>query len=629
MTAPSTLRAPETSPPCPVCRYVGPVNERCPRCDWVLTGGPWAGHVTEAHQRAFDARLDAARRVVDLRAAVRAAGFPGALDRSVLDRVAPIVRGGPATAAELEEARVQLAAMQPPEPDVDDAVVAVLRTLVTGPAGGVLDVLDVSAEGIAAVRLRCGLDGVPHPDAPVRLQPWAQVFPVLPADPAAAGFRLAGGIGTGGPAPELDVDAAVAVATGAMPAEGPVLLIDRASRQLPLVTRLVMLVAERVRRSRRRVDAVRRAPGVGADGGLLDTLAALTPLRRAIGLVVVEVRGEVTRPLVHPLFPAGAWRAATLPAHVTVTGPAAGGQPAVLGVVAADPGAAPQHGRPLTVARVRMRPGAAHRLAVRLDGPDRVAVLEPVAAESGPADELLELVRRIPGIYRPPELDVDLAFLIELGGAEHELRRRVEVAESAIRWVEQRHPDPDAARYAVVGYGEHHHERPSASVTQSLRFASGPDALDFLGDLRVTPVIDAYHAPVEDALAEALGPLLGWRRSGTRRAVVLVGSRPPHPQSESEARCPRRLSWRRSKNGLVEHHVRLVTVWDPPPWCARDSIAARAARQTWADLGRNAAGGDPARVVAMAGGLPGAGDQQPLLFPIISTPAAPPGGSVR
>jgi hypothetical protein len=265
-----------------------------------------------------------------------------------------------------------------------------------------------------------------------------------------------------------------------------------------------------------------------------------------------------------------------------------------------------------------MRPGVAHRVEIGLDGPDRISVRDPAGAESGPPSEVPALLRAVPSVYRALDLDLDLAFLVELGGTDDAVRRRVGIVAAAIRWIVERHPDPEAARFAVVGYGDHRGD--VNDVTRVWPFAAGDDVLRVLPELAAETLRDPYHAPVEDALAAASDRRLGWRAAPTRRALVTVGSRPPHPPSQSESHCPRGLAWRNLKSRFTEHQVQMVTVWDPPPWSDRDVRVAREARQTWAALGRSVARVDAQAVVAATGGIPGVDDRAPLLFPIVPRP---------
>ncbi len=195
--------------------------------------------------------------------------------------------------------------------------------------------------------------------------------------------------------------------------------------------------------------------------------------------------------------------------------------------------------------------------------------------------------------------------------------------EAVVRFIGSHHPDPDAARFGVIGYRDHRGGR-GEDVTQVQPCTSGEDVLRFLPSLAATPANDAYHAPLEDALALAYGRRLGWRGGATRTALVILGSRPPHPLRDSEALCPNRQSWQNQRDRFRDATVRLVAVWEPPPWCARDSRMAREARQTWASIGGrhllDPATAGPQNIVAAAGAVPAGRHQAPLLFPIM-TPA--------
>ncbi|PNE32074.1 hypothetical protein AF335_20225 [Streptomyces eurocidicus] len=172
------------------CRRAGGRRPaECPGCRWPLRAGPVLGPLTPELLRAFDDRLATARRRYDLTAAARAAGHPGHGDDALYARLQRHVRNGPPRPGEAAEA---LRGPWPQEPPARP-----LREVAGTHARGAAETLalEIAADGLTAVVLARADDGDLYERAETASWPWTALLPTLPADPDAARFLLAGGIG--------------------------------------------------------------------------------------------------------------------------------------------------------------------------------------------------------------------------------------------------------------------------------------------------------------------------------------------------------------------------------------------------------------------------------------------------
>jgi hypothetical protein len=207
---------------CPVC--LAPVTDEpeCPHCYWTLDGNLVLGRLTPGIRHAFDERLAAARRHLDLRAAARAAGYPrhGVPER--LARLESLIRGGPPRPGERDDVLRELERESTPTP---------------GRSGQVLDgvTAEITVRGLRAAVFHHGVE-----DAEATEWPWTDLLPELPQDEDELLFRLAGGIGDlaiapGTPEPkDLGVAAMATVLVSRLPGWAvPERLLARLRRRLP------------------------------------------------------------------------------------------------------------------------------------------------------------------------------------------------------------------------------------------------------------------------------------------------------------------------------------------------------------------------------------------------------------
>lgn len=580
-------------PSCPVCLYDVPAALTCERCEWELSAGPWAGVATAAHERAFADKLATARRTFDLTTAGRAS----AGDEALLRRLAMLVRGGTPTEPEIA------AAILPGEP-AESALSALAPAVAKLVAGeGTLTVVEVRLEGIAVGRLDVDDLGVPRPGE-IRVSPWES----LPADEDRRRMVLAGGI-------DPDTHARVG---------GRVDSVVRSPNTVVLNQLPGWAIPDEV------VEAwglrpVNRRPVDALTESLLAELATRAPLRFGYGLVVIDVDDDgATRPVLHPLFPAGAV-ASGEPAAVTVEAPAT---PLVAAVVGGQAGSTPRLCQPVSVHRVPLTAKESHRLEFVLDGPGRVSLHHP-AGERDAAGERTwpDVLDDIPRVYRPASEAMDLAFTVELGGKAEVVARRVELVTQVIRVVEERHPEPESVRVAIIGYHDHRaHERGNVLVSHSFGPLRG--ALAFAGGLSASPQIEPWAAPLEDALWAAVG--LDWRRRPAACRLVIVGSRVPHPDEPRghTGACPNRFSVASRLKWLDDNEVHRVAVWDPPSILDQDNRERTIAASTWRAVARPRQplpfGHVDATLVATEARAVGSGPPpNPLLFPLSAHRSTP------
>ncbi|GGS54803.1 hypothetical protein [Actinokineospora fastidiosa] len=560
---------------CPVCRSGGPDAATCARCGWRLSDGPWVGELTDAHRAAFADRLAAARRAHDLAAAARAAGFPDHGDDAVLARLAEIVRDGPPSAAELAAARRAAVAGPGIEP-LTGALERALARLVAADHA-VLTLVDVASDGIGVAHLGVNHLGVPLPLEPVRRFPWDEVLPWLPADPDERLLVLAGGVGRGGTDPPT-ADRVVAA-----PRHLPVETAGRQNEVLVLHRLGGWPVPDQLLRYH---PSVRQ---IGVDEPRLDDraireLPAIAPLRHGYSLVaaVVDQRG-VPRPVLCPLFPAGA-RAIERPrATVTVTAPDQPDESLTIAVVAGPARAYAGQCAPVAVLRCDLARGAEHTLQFQLHGAGQVRLISPPGVDDESARASWpEPIDELPPHYQPYSAAVDLVFAIEIGGTEREVGRRRDLAVGIVDALRARHPAPDTVRVGVIGYRDHLGHKPH-SVVDAADFASIDTARSTLVELRERPKVEPYAAPVEDALHAAA--LLRWR--ALSRRLVVIGDRPPHPSEDGGvARCPNHRQWSAEVTRLTGRDVHRIVVWDRHPIRARQNQHSKHAESTWNAIAR-------------------------------------------
>ncbi len=602
---------------CPVCLSVV-FGQEC-SCGWILSEEPLAGWATAAEQRRFEDELTAARRAHDVRAVLRVAPAYTAADTAVRARLARLVRGGPASPAEIEHVRPSLRtfdALTSASPGA--ALEPALRGLVEAGVGASLAVVDLAADGLRIAELVCGDGAVPHLRGGVRQHRWAELVPDLPEDRDRALFAMAGGIGEDvSVAPGADVRAAVDM----LPRPGAVVLVNRLPGRWPVVARIL-------RGHTRAGGSVGQEVVVGPTGPplsarLVEELLSHAPLAAPYGLVGVEVEPDSgrTRPAVRTVFPAGTTARSAAPVLVPITLPAAGGRPVVLAVVGGTRPESP----PVAVTTVVGAPGAA-QVSLRLAKPGRVELAQDgqALADAAPARDWRQLLAEAPPTYRPRSYALDVAFAVELGGEPETVRRRLALVEETLQLLHDRHPERAAVRTAVVGYNDH----VDAEVVFTDGLTDTGAALRHLTTLTPCAPSGQRYAPIEDALRALGRPVFGWRAWRPARKLVMVGSRAPHPvDRRSEYRCPVLIDWRAEIDRLRRNGLQRLAVWDPPAWCASGSRDALALRDAWADLAPDARlrmpAADARAVIDRIGALPPAVPGPPLLFPVFESRSRP------
>ncbi|MFJ8988916.1 hypothetical protein ACIRQH_00815 [Streptomyces sp. NPDC102279] len=369
-----------------------------------------------------------------------------------------------------------------------------------------------------------------------------------------------------------------------------------------------------------------------------DDLFARLPLRHSVWLAGAHVDGvSGTVGLVRRvLFPAGSRlsdptdTAGGPVVRVSVAAPPGGaavGQ-SVAAVVSAGREEPPSHWRPLRADRLELPPGARAVLRYRLIGPDRVDLRYDGRheAETTPWAALAFHTPRRLSRPRP----VDLVLAVEIAGPQADggvaVDERLQEAAAVVAAVRVAVGDENTLRVGLIGYRDHapldrpHHSDP---VVHRMALSNPRAAEQALGGWHRNPLRHDFATGLEHVPHE----LSSWRdawRPDSHRVLLVIGSRPPHPQSRppqvlrrgaAVRICPDRLEWEVALRS-VRHYdgVSCVAVVDEPTWM--DRLAGEPHLAQWADRawdlfgaeGRFAAGHDPRSiasvVAAPALGLP-------------------------
>jgi Protein kinase domain len=170
-----------------------------------------------------------------------------------------------------------------------------------------------------------------------------------------------------------------------------------------------------------------------------------------------------------------------------------------------------------------------------------------------------DIRRRIPDRSRRSATgQADLVVALELGSSDKNIERRRNFAAELLACAARLRGQGLDVRVAVLSYGDHRFDHAGDSVQFEPRiewtgFADPAGLTVPLTALAAVPVAHDLAAPVEHVL-DMLGRHNGWRK-GAQRAVVFVGSRPPHPARPSSApiaerdefdkavSCPQDFDW--------------------------------------------------------------------------------------
>jgi hypothetical protein len=535
-----------------------------------------------------------------------------------------------------------------------------LARLVSGKADAMAFV-EIGPDAVSVQTLEVDADGVPVLclEASVR---WTVILPELPAAKSLRYEQMASDIGTVqcGPAmtaalePQLRLLIEVAAAAGCSPGRRrrlDVVLVNRAHGWALLEAAVTS--AGTVLRP---IAEVIAAPGAGTLPKVISALAARAPLRYGYDLILVDVdqQTRAVRPLARELFPAGSSALLGARSEATVTvSPVAGHAAKVLALpIVARRGTVPDLRDAAALAEhlplVKMVAVGSGKwpaeVRIRLAGPGHPHVLEATEARTAQPnwpEVIKELPAQLPPANPPWELsrpgDLDVAVLVELGGASADVAARVGLARGVVR---KFRGVPDArVRIGVLGYREHYgpyHKnsnldpgREGRALVIGARLSKPSEAasvLDRDGWRDSVPIVHPYAAPVEDALRELADDKWGWRPDA-RHVVIIIGRRPPHPDQYPERRedhaphgddlrpCRYGIRWQEVLSQLSKHQVELHAVLDQVPAPGYDA-------RTWRDFGASQASlrRDSAERIARTLGL-----MPPPRFRIpLATHSAPP-----
>jgi hypothetical protein len=621
---------------CPVCRYpAGPQVARCGVCGWELLGGYVAGEAGQQERQVVARRLAAARRDLDLRAAVRSVSHGTDRDASRLAWLCRLIRGGEPSRDQVDQMIAEVAAAEQAVPSSAAGTGFALARLVAGQIDA-LAFLEIGPDGMAAEVLVADELGVPRRYGVPESLRWQALIPHLSSDRDLRRFQLAGGVGsagaeqdrhhrgvltaapTAGAGTEDAMRRAFAAIVAAVHSVVPLARFAPGAGNGHLVPRLdVILVrrtsgwavldtaARQARLALRPITEVFQSPDAGPLATVVEHLAGRAPLRYSYELALVEVDGRdsgqyaTVRLEPFELFPAGtvAISRGGPEISVVVSPPAHAAEELLLPIVARrgdEPAKWPLI-ESLAISGTRTGPTS---LLVRLHAPGRLgATAEP---DAQPPRAGLPgwpgLLRDLPRQLRRT-LSLDLAFLIELCGEKEAVARRMDLARGVIDDLQAHAARPADIRIAVVGYRDHfgpHYggavdEEDRLVVTYGLRSIDSAVSVLVAEDVwQAVPRLNDSAAPIEDAL-EALVTEAGSWRPGARHLLFIVGSRPPHPRKPDEhgygpAPCPQRKDWTEQLDVLRNRHgVETVAVVDG----RLPRRARRFADQSWDDLGRD------------------------------------------
>jgi hypothetical protein len=482
-----------------------------------------------------------------------------------------------------------------------------------GPDAVAVQVLGVDRRGVPVLRPEAG-----------HSVPWTAILTELPVSDILWHGRMAGDIDAilGGDSAvdhKLELLTEMAAMGGLSPGTRPRLDIVLVKRAHPWP--LLDAAAGRARAVLRPITEVKAGPRAAALPELIRALAARAPLRYSYDLVVAEVAEvdpttRVVSPQTRQLFPAGTsvLPGASPPPETSITvSPVTGHAARVLalpivarrGPVAdlRDADALAEHHPLITMTGLDAGIRGPVELRVSLMGPGCPRIMPPqrgrltAAGEPGWPELIKELPHRLPP-KNPPRLlsppgDLDLAVLVELGGTEVDVAARVRLARDFVGMFQ----GVRGAMIAAVGYRDHYRgyhraanwvrgKEAEALLVGCRRLTTQAEAASMLampGWWKAAPVDRLHAAPLEDALHLLAYAGWGWRPDG-RHAVVVIGSRPPHPATSVEAErydpalraCFYGCRWRKALDLLQKaHSVDRYTVLDGSSALSYDADAWR------------------------------------------------------
>ena len=637
------IRGTVPGPGCPVCHGPDTGAVTCAGCGRTLRGGYVLGPATPADRSELETSLADSRQQYDLRAAARVAGAPGELDSELLDHVAGLARGGRPSPERIRRAVAEVEAEDLPVPVTRAGLMFTLTRLVTGKAEAIAFV-EVGSDEIAVQTLVAGPLGVPRLQSSEAL-PWTDVLPLLPGNPDLRRLRMAGGVGEE-PGAAAEAGEAIAATAPAVIGEAIVPALDKlmaaaaaaaaASRRQgapgagnslrPRVPRRVDIVLVRrplrwpvleaaLARARTILRPVAELVVPLTDGNLEAVVAAAAqraPLRHGYELLLVDVNADNGAVSVkpYPLFGAGIAVTPGEPPTVTVPLAAVAGHaaPQVALPIVARRGPVPPYRNPDLVRQARPLVELAAldgsvrgetELHVTLHGPGDLELHPAPGLMSGRAVRAhwLELVTMLPDQVPQtwvPAGGLDIAVLVELGGAEDVVADRVRLARDTVREFR----GESGVRVGVLGYRDHfgrHRvdaigkpgEEREALVVGCPLTAPG-EAWAAFGRAerwRAVEVIDRQAASVEDALQIVAGSRWEWS-PGARHVLLTIGGRVPHPPKEPRygegmLPCPYHYSWSSALDQLEAAQA-------VETWAVRDgqeNLKSSYVTQAWQRLG--------------------------------------------
>lgn len=481
---------------------------------------------------------------------------------------------------------------QRPQLHTSYSMLDALRAYVEGNARG-LAFVEAGPDGIVVVPVQVDELRVPFRDDARRLTlAWSDLIP--PAEPAMdedeRALHLAGGYGpltmtARELASVLEERLRPILAVNAHTPEIRVVLLNRVPGW-PVSALLLQAIESRCPWS---YEIVIDPEDVRPLDEIVDDRLADAPIRFDYDLVrvVVDPVTRVVKADTYPLFPQGATRKSSKPKNVSILVHNSCRGQVQLVVVATRTPAPPLLSRPVVFSATlpELSAGDACNLTIRLDRPGKLAF--PGRLPTPTPLSLADVVADLPptdggGGGRPAKLDlvfiVDLIDYAKQSGADELVAQRKAFVKETVAALRSSYDGPDALRVALLGVTDDLHVDYERKVLEQQGSRPKVQRTDFTTPTRMLEALDAaksFNHPAQDypcALDEAIESVedLHWRQAISRRCVVIVTSRPPHPEQQGAHRLipsSTDKDWREVFGDVRRHReLRILLLQCPTSW---------------------------------------------------------------
>lgn len=463
-----------------------------------------------------------------------------------------------------------------------------LKAYVEGRARG-LAFVEAGPDGVAVVPVQLDDLGVPSRDDAKKMTfAWSALIP--PADPEMdddeRALQLAGGFGPLTMTPNelasvLEERLRPILTVTAHTSELRVVLLNRL-RAWPVSALLLKAIESRCTWS---YEHLIEPEDVSSLDETVDDLLADAPIRFDYDLVraMVDPATGAVKAVAHNLFPQGATRNTSktrnepIVAHYSCRGPVQ------LVVVATRTPAPPLVNRPVVFSGTlpELSANDSCNLTIRLDRPGQLAFsgrITPTPTPLSTSDIIRELPPSVGGRAGGRPANLDLVFMVDLIGADELVAQRKAFVKETVAALKASYDGPGALRVALLGVTDELHVDYERRVMEHERYLPKVQRTDFTTPERMLEALDAAKSlnhPAQDypcALDEAIESVedLHWRQSLSRRSVVIVTSRPPHPEQQGTHRLipsPTDQDWQAVFEDVRRRReLRVLLVQCPTSW---------------------------------------------------------------